>query len=218
MGAVSTRFSAMSFDRLAPFYRVMEFLAAGGKLQRCRTAFLDEIPVMRRLLLVGEGHGKFLPKCVRRFPEAEIVVVDLSQRMLEISRAQVSSDRVTFIHADFLEWDAPHGKFDLIVTNFFLDCFPPEELAAVVEKLGQLAAPDADWLLADFQIADAGLARWRSRVILALLYRFFRIVTGLRASALVPPDDALGRAGFTLHRQVIREWGLLKSEWWRRLG
>jgi ubiquinone/menaquinone biosynthesis C-methylase UbiE len=208
----------MSFDRLAPFYRMMEFLAAGGKLQRCRTAFLDEIPVMRRILLAGEGHGRFLPECVRRFPAAEIVVVDISLRMLEIARARVSSRQVTFIHADFLEWDDPHGKFDLIVTNFFLDCFPPDELAAVVEKLGQLAAPDAHWLLADFEIAAAGVARWRSRVIVALLYRFFRIVTGLRASTLVPPDDALDHAGFTRHRRVTCEWGLLKSEWWRRPG
>lgn len=208
----------MSFDHLAPFYRAMESLAAGGKLQRCRTAFLHEIPDMRRVLLAGEGHGRFLPECVRRFPEAEIVVVDISLRMLKIANEQISSDRVTFIHADFLEWDGPRGKFDLIVTNFFLDCFPPGELAAVVERLGELAAPDAEWLLADFQIAEAGMARWRSRMILALLYRFFRVVTGLRASALVSPDDALENAGFTRHRRVSRDWGLLKSEWWRRTG
>ncbi len=208
----------MSFDRLAPYYRFMEILAAGGELQHCRLAFLDDIPVPRRVLLAGEGHGRFLPECVRRFPQAEIVVVDLSSRMLQIASARTTSDRVTFVHANFLEWDAPRGKFDLIVTNFFLDCFPPEELAAVVEQLGWHAAPDAEWLLADFQIAPAGPARWRSRAILALLYRFFRVVTGLRANALVPPDDALGKAGFTLHRQVTREWGLLKSEWWRRPG
>src|SRR5439155_22241467 len=34
----------MSFDTLAPHYRWMEFILAGKKLQRCRTAFLDEIP------------------------------------------------------------------------------------------------------------------------------------------------------------------------------
>ena len=88
----------------------------------------------------------------------------------------------------------------------------------MVGKLGELAAPDADWLLADFEIAPAGAARWRSRVIVAMLYRFFNIVTGLRARALAPPDEALEKAGFTRHRRVTREWGLLKSEWWRRSG
>ena len=44
----------MSFDLLAPHYRWMEFILAGEKLQRCRTAFLDELPAARNILLVGE--------------------------------------------------------------------------------------------------------------------------------------------------------------------
>ena len=206
----------MSFDRLAPFYRAMEFCTAGGKLQRCRTAFLGEIPLPCRILLAGEGHGRFLPECVRRFPEAEIVMVDISARMLEIARSKVASDHVEFIHADFLEWDAPHDRFDLIVTNFFLDCFPPDQLALVISKLGKLATPEAQWLLADFEIAPTPLAGWRGRVILAMLYAFFRIVTGLKARSLVPPEGDLEKAGFTRHQRRTYDWGLLKSEWWRR--
>ena len=52
----------MNCDRLAPFYRTMEFLSAGGKLQRCRLEFLAEIPIPRAILLAGEGHGRFLPR------------------------------------------------------------------------------------------------------------------------------------------------------------
>ena len=206
----------MNFDRLAPFYRTMERFAAGGKLQRCRLAFLSEIPKPRNILLAGEGHGRFLPECVKRFPAATIVVVDSSQRMLEIARRNVDSPRVELIHGNFLEWQAPPGQFNLIVTNFFLDCFPPDELALVVKKLGHLAAPQADWLLADFEIAPTGPARWRSRLIVATLYRFFRIVTGLKADALIPSDEYLAKAGFTLHRRKAYDWGLLKSEWWQR--
>lgn len=206
----------MSFDRLAPFYRAMEAVAAGGKLQRCRLAFLDDIPVPRRILLAGEGHGRSLPAFVGKFPEAKIVVVDSSARMLEIARTKIASERIQFIHADFLNWKDATGGFDLIVTNFFLDCFPQDELAKVVARLSELAAPDADWLLADFEIAPAGLAKWRSRVILALLYGFFRVVCGLHARALVSPDGDLKKAGFSRYRRQTSEWGLLKSEWWRR--
>ena len=206
----------MSFDRLAPFYRAMEFFTAGGKLQRCRMAFLGEIPVPRKILLAGEGHGRFLPECVRRFPEAEIVMVDISARMLEIARSKVDSGRVKFVHSDFLEWDGPCGEFDLIVTNFFLDCFSEDQLATVVSKLGKSATPEAQWLLADFEIAPTPLAGLRSRVILAMLYAFFRIVTGLKARSLVAPNEYLEKSGFTLHRRLTHDWGLLKSEWWRR--
>lgn len=206
----------MSFDRLAPFYRTMEFLSAGGKLQECRTAFLDEIPPPRKILLAGEGHGRFLPLCAARFPDARITVIDSSAAMLEIARRKAPSGNIEFIHADILQWTGPPDPFDLIVTHFFLDCFPPDELATVISRLAASATPDANWLLADFQVPRGRAASLRSRAILALLYTFFRLLTGLRASSLAPPDESLEKAGFTRHRHLTREWGLLKSEWWQR--
>lgn len=206
----------MSFDRLAPFYRTMELLSAGGKLQECRTAFLDEIPEPRHILLAGEGHGRFLPLCAARFPQARITVIDSSAAMLEIARRKIPSGNIEFIHTDILAWDATGATYDLIVTHFFLDCFPSDELATVVSRLAHAATPDANWLLADFEVPDGHAASLRSRIILSLLYTFFRIVTGLRANSLSPPEADLERAGFTLHRRVTRDWGLLKSEWWRR--
>lgn len=206
----------MSFDTLAPFYRAMEFLAAGGKLQQCRTAFLGDIPAPLRILLAGEGHGRFLPACAARFPEAHITVIDSSAGMLEIARRGVTSANVEFIQADLLEWQCPPGRYDLIVTHFFLDCFPPGELSIVISRLASFATPDAHWLIADFQIPQNRAAALRSRVILTLLYAFFRLVTGLRAKSLASPDPHLENAGFTRHRHLTRDWGLLKSEWWQR--
>lgn len=205
----------MSFDTLAPFYRAMEFLAAGGKLQQCRTAFLGKIPTPRHILLAGEGHGRFLPECAARFPEAQITVIDFSASMLGISRRCITSEHVEFIQADLLKWQGPPASYDLIVTNFFLDCFPTDELSVVISRLASFATPGAHWLIADFQIPENRVAAFRSRIILTLLYTFFGLVTGLRARFLVPPDAHLEKAGFTRHRRITRDWGLLKSEWWR---
>lgn len=206
----------MSFDRLAPFYGAMEFFTAGGKLQRCRMAFLAEIPTPQRILIAGEGHGRFLPECVSRFPEAQIVVVDISVKMLKIARSKTQSQNVTFEHADFLHWNSSGEPFGLIVTNFFLDCFDETQLANVAAKLGRCATVEADWLVADFEIGKSRIAALRSRAILKMLYAFFRVVCGLRANALVPPDEAISRAGFLRVRRETYEWGLLKSEWWTR--
>ena len=213
----------MSFDRLAKTYGALEAIGAGGKMQRCRLALLDAIPAPRQVLLAGEGHGRFLPECIRRFPNARIVVVDASAEMLDVARKRVavsrqSTARVEFVHADLCQWQSPGGGFDLIVTQFFLDCFPAATLAAVVARLAELATADAQWLVADFQIAASGWARWRSRAIVGLLYGFFRAVCGVAAGQLVAPDAALQQAGFFRHRRVTSEWGLLKSEWWRRGG
>lgn len=209
----------MNFDRLAPFYQAMERLAAGRKLQRCRVAFLEEIPVPRRVLVAGEGRGAFLAVCAQRFPEASFTVVDSSRVMLDLARQKLANDalkRVDFVHADLLDWSAPAGAYDLIVTHFFLDCFAPQTLAAIVRKLAAAAAPEACWLVADFQHANGRFSRIRSRSILWMLYRFFRQFCKLEADSLTVPDPYLCNAGFALARRSTYDWDLLKSECWRR--
>ena len=210
----------MSFDALAPHYQWMEFVLAGEKLQRCRTVFLDEIPAARSILLMGEGHGRCLVECCRRFTDAQIVCVDASEPMLAQARRQLAahnagSARVEFICADILNWLPPSNAFDLIVTNFFLDCFRENQLEQIIVRLAGAAAPDANWLLADFQIPAAGPKRLRSRLILWIMFAFFRATTRLPANRLTAPDSFLNRAGFLLHRRVEAEWGLLHSDWWR---
>ena len=211
----------MSFDTLAPYYSWMEFIFAGGKLQRCRIAFLDQIPRPKNILLLGEGHGRGLVECCRRFADAQITCVDASERMLaqarrQLARHNLKASRVEFIHADILNW-LPSGKtYDLIVTNFFLDCFRLEQLAHMIPRIADISAPDANWLIADFQIPPTGWRRIRSRLIIWMLYFFFRMTTRLAAHKLMKPDSILEKAGFTLQRRIESEWGLLHSDWWRK--
>jgi ubiquinone/menaquinone biosynthesis C-methylase UbiE len=210
----------MSFDLLAPHYRWMEFVLAGSKLQRCRTAFLDRIGGAKKILIVGEGNGRFLLECRRNLPGAKITCVDASARMLEAAQRRVTGrggncERIEFIHADALTWTPLEPGFDLLVTHFFLDCFRSEQLETLIAKFTRSAAPGANWLLADFQSAPAGFNRFRSQVILWLMYRFFRVVTRLPAAALVPPDSFLKRNGFLLRERALSDWGLLHSDWWQ---
>ena len=211
----------MNFDILAPYYRGMERLLAGGKLHRCRIAFLDQIPPPQKILLLGEGHGRGLVEWSRQFPNARITCVDASAGMLaqarhELVRHDLSMVPVEFVHADILNWSPPSKTYDLVVTNFFLDCFRPEELAHIIPKIAGSLTPDANWLLADFKVPPTGPRRVRARFILWTMYAFFRSLTGLSAHQLTPPDLLLIRAGFTLHRRFESEWGLLHSDWWRQ--
>jgi len=210
----------MSFDVLAPHYRWMELVSAGEKLQRCRTAFLSRVPAAKNILILGEGNGRFLFECRRQFPRAAITVVDASARMIELARKRlarcgVKTDRIDFIRADALTWRPPARAFDLIVTHFFLDCFRPDQLELLIPKLALAAAPNAHWLLADFQAAAAGWRRGRSRVILWLMYRFFIALTRLPARTLTAPDFFLEQQGFELREREIYDWELLRSDCWR---
>lgn len=211
----------MNFDRLAPFYRTMELVLAGDRLHRCRVAWLDEVRSARHILLAGEGHGRFLETCARELPHARVTCVDASRAMLRIAErrwraAGGAADAVNFIHAELPSWSGPAAQFDLIVTNFFLDCFSAGPLGEVVDGLARAARPDARWLLADFTIPGRGWKRWRAQVIVALLYWFFRRVTALPAREITPPGPLLERAGFQLARRQTIEFGLLQADLWAR--
>ena len=141
--------------------------------------------------------------------------------MLQVARdrlmgAGFASDGVAFIHADALEWVPPTGTYDLLVANYFFDCFRPDQLAHIIPRLAEGATAKADWLIADFHVPAAGLRRLRSRVILASMYLFFRAVTRLPAHELTVPDRDLELAGFSRRGSSETEWGLLRSDWWQR--
>jgi len=216
------------FDLLAPHYRWMERLLAGSKLQRCRTAFLNSIPPPRRALLIGEGNGRFLAPFQQAFPAAHCVCVDASAVMLERARrsleaAGLHTENVEFIQADVLESvrnpqsairNAP--EFDLVVTNFVLDCFQPEQLAELTKGLAATLKPGGRWLLADFSEPASGLRKWRARLILEGMYLFFGWIAMLPADRLTPPDELLAKNGFVLRERLVFDWGLLHSDLWQR--
>jgi ubiquinone/menaquinone biosynthesis C-methylase UbiE len=212
----------VSFDAVAPWYRTLETIAFGDALQRCRVACLGEIRSPQHTLIVGEGDGRFLCELLRRYPDVQVDCVDASERMLELARRRIVSeqpdrtDQVHFLHRDITAWTPPEDCYDLIVTHFFLDCFPKAELASVIKKLASAAKPDATWLLADFRVPAGGLTRFRARAWLAVMYWFFRLAARIKANELIEPTEFLEAAGFVLSRQHLLRGGILKSELWRR--
>ncbi len=208
----------MSFDTLAPHYTWMERLLAGPRLQRARVAHLGALAGCRRILIAGVGHGHLLHACAQRFPAAEIVSVDASARMLAHAQRRTApvAARLAFVHATLPAWQPPAHAFDAIATPFFLDCFPPAELAAVIATLAAAARPRARWLVSDFSIPTAGWRRRRAQAIHAAMYAFFRPVTGIRARRVTPPDPLLRAHRFRLAARRTFELGLLQSDLWTR--
>lgn len=211
----------MSFDRLAPHYTWMERVLAGGRLQRCRLAWLEALAGRETILIAGVGHGHFLHACARRFPRATIVSVDASAAMMRHARRRASLarprlDGLEFVHATLPDWIPPIDRFDAVITHFFLDCFAPGELEAVIAILAQSARRNALWAISDFAVPSCGLARQRARALHAMMYIFFRSVTGLSARRMTKPDPMLARAGFTLGGRRTFEWGLLQADLWVR--
>ncbi len=211
----------MNFDRLATHYHWLENLFAGGLMQRCRTTFLSCTKNSRNALLVGEGTGRFLVELLHFNPQIQITCVEQSDGMIEqarqrLARERLDCSRVKFEQTDVLRWKPPADKFDLVVTNFFLDCFRADELQKLVSLLAKSATAEAIWLLADFRVPERGWRRTRANIGLWALYAFFKVSTSLSASWLTPPDAFLTAAGFKLGNRRLANFGFAHSDLWRR--
>lgn len=209
----------MSFDRLACHYDWMERVLAGPILQRCRTAFLAEAAKAETVLLAGEGHGRFLLELCRINPHARISYVDASAEMARVAKARLirggeDPARVTFSVMPFTFFESGE-RYQLIATQFFLDCFGSKELEIVVTKLSNSLAENGSWIVADFSIPDRGWRRWRARAVLALAYSFFRVAARLSARRLAPPAPLLEKRGLRLERRERFNFDLLYAELWR---
>jgi ubiquinone/menaquinone biosynthesis C-methylase UbiE len=207
----------VSFDLVARHYRWLETIAFGNALQRARTHWIDAIPRPRRTLILGEGDGRFLCELVRAYPKIDVDCVDASETMLQLARARLrrthpeSVSRVHFICDDILKW-SPQESYDLLVTHFFLDCFPARELQAIIAKLARALEPDGVWLIADFTIPWNSFARARARLCLRMMYTFFRAVAGIAANELVDPTPYLNSHGFTRGSENVSAGRMLRSD------
>ena len=193
----------------------MEWVLAGTLLQSCRTKHLPAIADSRKILLLGEGPGRFLYEVIRSGPAAEITCVDSSARMLKQARREIPENtRVAFVHADVFVFG--FEEYDAVATHFFLDCFPADQLRQLVPRIGRALKPGGVWLLSDFRLPDSGPQRWRAAILLKLMYLFFRTVTSLPARQLTNPDPFMEQNGLTLLKRQTASFGLLHSDLWRK--
>lgn len=209
----------MNCDRLARWYRWAEYGAFGRALEKRRFYFLDTLSAPRRVLMLGEGDGRFLQALARRHPGAVIDYVDSSARMLALAQGRTpASAKIRFHHTNALTDPLPGCAYDLVVTHFFLDCLTGADLELLLRRVLAASAPGAQWVISEFHLPPAGVASLWARSWLWLLYRFFRVATGLRTNRLPDHPAALRRHGFSLTHSRLAWAGLLTSELWSLTG
>ncbi|GAB5561989.1 MAG: class I SAM-dependent methyltransferase [Synoicihabitans sp.] len=205
----------MSFDRIAPHYRWLEPVLAGGVLQRARLAHLSVLDEAQNIVLLGEGPGRFLAALRERRPDVPITVIDASRKMLALAKSSALGP-TDFVQCDVTTEALPDVTWDGIVSHCFLDCFSPNTLTRVINRVADRARPGANWLITDFALPPGGWRRWRARSAHALMYRAFGIVTRLEAKRWTDPTHALEQSGFRLEARRLFNHGLIQADHWRR--
>jgi len=201
----------MNCDWIAPHYWWIEKLGMGRTLGRRRRWFLPSLKNSRRALVLGDGDGRFLRELLRQNPVVYAAYVDLSSRMLKLARHKAGVDRVAYKRADARTLEFAPGEYDLIATHFFFDCFGQHELEALISRIAAAATPGARWVVSEFCTTSIP-----ARLLVRVLYLFFRITTGLKNQSLVDHRPILNAQGFRLIDASQSRGGLVVSELWER--
>jgi SAM-dependent methyltransferase len=125
------------FDRLAPVWDSMRRPEAFAALERALET-LTAAP--KRVLDLGTGTGLAAFVVARRFPEADVVGVDLAAGMVEQARQRTPPElveRVRFEQGDAAKLPFEDGAFDLVQLANMIPFF--DELARVTAPGGHLA-------------------------------------------------------------------------------
>jgi cyclopropane fatty-acyl-phospholipid synthase-like methyltransferase len=213
----------MNCDFIAPYYQTLEYVSFGKSLERRRFAFLSSARTSRSAIVCGGGDGRFLARLLRANSLVRVDFVDLSPRMVELAERRITGmgrsfrARVQFHTADLRAFDPPEGAYDLVVTHFFLDCFTDSEVADLTARLTSWTAPQAQWIVSEFQRAQGRFAELWTSVVVRALYSAFRLSTNSRITQLPRYENAITAAGFCLQRREQALGGLLRSSLWRRL-
>jgi ubiquinone/menaquinone biosynthesis C-methylase UbiE len=121
------------FDRLAPVWDAQRRPDSFAPVE----AALDRLPAPpRRVLDLGTGTGSVARIVTERFPDADVVGVDISPRMLDEARRRTDSSRVSYQQADAERLPFEDASFDLVTLGNMIPFF--DELARVVAPGGHV--------------------------------------------------------------------------------
>lgn len=197
----------MSFDSIAPVYDSLSHMVYGKSIVTAQQHFLKYISEGSRVLIVGGGTGWIIDALFAVNKTCSVVYMEASQKMLQKAKNRIGIDdqsRITFL----LQSEMPsEGLYDVIITNFFLDLFPPPALEQIIYQLKGRLMHNGIWIVTDF-VDDGKL--WQ-QMLLKLMYLFFNRVSKIEATSLPPWQVLLADAGMRVGKTKYFYAGFIKT-------
>lgn len=162
-----------NYDPIAFFYDGFSRLL-GKEYQKSKFTFLEEIKENVQVLYLGGGTGVNLILLLKQVGEGgKVYYVEASSKMIQRAEKRIPSslkNRVIFLHQrDFSE--IPHIKFDWLITQYFLDILPGEEIHLLFQALTARSEKDSQWIFVDFFEVQG--KKW----LIKLMIGFFQFFT-----------------------------------------
>lgn len=200
-----------NYDSIARYYDFLSSLVFGQSQRTAQRDLLPWITPKSTILIAGGGSGLILEEIGKIHPEGlRIIYVEISANMINMAkRRNCFSNEVTFINQP-IETYKTCGPVDFIMTPFLLDNFHAERIQHIINQLGALLPREGKWLFTDFHL-DKENGKWWQKVLLFLMYRFFRVVSHTEAHCLPPLQLLFDNNGYIPLARYTRFCGFIQS-------
>ena len=198
---------------MAFIYDSLAGMVFGKSIQKAQSVWLDSIPDNGKVLILGGGTGFILEELDRLELPLKVTYIEPSSAMMSRARKRLP---FKLIEVDFIQdtHRAAFGmdRFDVVMTNFFLDVFTQDELGKVVQQISSLVDKDGVWLLTDF--VKTGI--WWQNALIKLMYLFFKVTAGLEGNRLLNFEAYLSEEGYRVVKQKYFYYGMIRSDVYKR--
>jgi tRNA (cmo5U34)-methyltransferase len=102
-----------------------------------------------KVLDIGSGTGLFASALLGKYPNAQITLIDLSDKMLEIARKRFAEyPDFKFIEADYINYEFS-GQFDIIISALSIHHLTPHQKENLYKKCFDLLSENGIFVNAD---------------------------------------------------------------------
>ena len=203
-----------SYDPIAPYYVLLSNIL-GKSYKASKRLFLDRLKEGDQVLYLGGGTGANLPEILKRIGLNGILhYMEASPKMIEKARRIVQPEQlssIVFLHqSDFFK--IPEHTYDVVLTQFFLDILPEEEIGELFQELDKRVSPNTRWIFVDFFPVSG--RKW----LIKIMIWFFRLSTGNSREDLPNYARYFRNYGWEIKEQkwlqkgFIRAWVLKKGD------
>jgi ubiquinone/menaquinone biosynthesis C-methylase UbiE len=164
-----------TYDALAPYYDFLSLLL-GKSYQYSKLLYFDQLKEGDQVLYLGGGTGANLPEILGRIgPGGSVHYIEASGQMIEKARKRTmpmpeQRSSIVFLHqSEFSK--IPEHAYDVVLTQFFLDILPEDEIEKLFQELDKRVSPNTRWIFVDF-FPVVG-SKW----LIKIMIWFFRLST-----------------------------------------
>ena len=212
----------MNFDFIARHYNWIEKIIFRSDLEKFRSMNIELIKDAKSILLLGDGDGRFLEQVSKMGTEAQIVSVDSSAKMINLSQIKVKTSHLNVeFNCSKIENFKPSESFnpDLIIAHFFLDCFTYDEALLILDRITRWAAADAKFIISDFSITKkVSSHRVYQKILTNIMISFFSLFCGISARILLNIPKLMTSSGWNCLSQKRSRHGFINSWIWQIEG